>query len=709
MLGSAIWDTSPVTISDSVISGNTGTGGAGGDATGAGSGGDGGDVLAGAVGPATVTMTNTKVTGNSETGGNGGSSAAAGGGAGGSVRGAAITASGLTITDSMVSDNAGTGGNGGVASAPTRNGGDGGGAEAAIFDQSALSITTTTVSGNQTSGGNGGASTGTSGKGGASGGGAGGGINVSAGGSPPVSIASSVISGNSISSGTPGDDVATLGQGGNAAETDGGGVFIGAAGTTSITGTTFSGNQVTNAPPGNGAGSTSGLGAATSGGGLAIDVPSTVVNSTVFGNTVRSQSGATGGEYSEGGGVASLAPGATIGLYSDTIVGNSVPASPAIQMAGANIGTGGGIITLADTVIASPLPSGAPNCYLAGPLFSDSGHNLEDTTPSTCGLSVANHDVIGSSPQLASALGANGGTAGPTDSTGYTGTFTLAPAVGSPLIGAGGQCVNPLASGSPPLTVDQRGFSRPATCDIGAFQTQPLQVTGAPAITGTPTVGHPLTCGTGTLATTGDGAFTATGAIGAPALTYGWTSGGATLATTSSYTPVASDAGHSITCTLTATGAYGHGSATSPAVDVATAPPSPPPPTSVVLSAVGQAHKTWAEKKRKRRHKTPIGTSFKFTLNEAATVKLTFTTTLKGRKVKHKCVAQTKRNKRAPKCTTIVTARALTVAGKAGANTVPFTGKIGSRRLKPGRYKVTITATSGTSTSSQTLSFTIVK
>ena len=85
-------------------------------------------------------------------------------------------------------------------------------------------------------------------------------------------------------------------------------------------------------------------------------------------------------------------------------------------------------------------------------------------------------------------------------------------------------------------------------------------------ITGTPAVGQTLTCGTGTFSTAGDGAFTSSGAIGAPALTYAWTSNGTDVGTASTYEVATGDAQHSIACTVTATGAYGHGSATSSAV-----------------------------------------------------------------------------------------------------------------------------------------------
>jgi hypothetical protein len=74
------------------------------------------------------------------------------------------------------------------------------------------------------------------------------------------------------------------------------------------------------------------------------------------------------------------------------------------------------------------------------------------------------------------------------------------------MIGNGGACINPLPTNTTNrLTVDQRGLPRGATCDIGAFQAQPITVTGNPQITGTPVVGHTLTCVTGSFLATDDG------------------------------------------------------------------------------------------------------------------------------------------------------------------------------------------------------------
>lgn len=75
-----------------------------------------------------------------------------------------------------------------------------------------------------------------------------------------------------------------------------------------------------------------------------------------------------------------------------------------------------------------------------------------------------------------------------------------------------------------------------------------------------------------------------------------------------------------------------------------------------------------------------------------------------------KCVAQTAKNRKKPSCT--FTPGTVTLAGKAGENSVKFTGKLsGGGELKPGSYTVTITAKDADGTSSKPISlkFTVVK
>jgi hypothetical protein len=431
----------------------------------------------------------------------------------------------------------------------------------------------------------------------------------------------------------------------------------------------------------------------------------------------------------EGGGIYASV-GASVLLSSDTIAGNT--AAPAtLHPLGANLyGDDTAAYTLQDIAIAAPLPAGVANCSF-GEASTDDGHNLEDSSPSTCGLTAAGGDQIGSPAGLPPALGANGGTAvaATSLSPAIPATMTLAPASGSPLLGNGGSCTDPLAVDAatapfPPLTVDERGDPRPATCDIGAYQSQPLTASGAPSIPSTATVGESLTCASGTFATSGDGALTASGAVGAPLLTYTWASTGMQVATGQTYVVGAGDAGHTLTCTETATGAYGHGSATSAGAAVSIPPSSTGATTTtgasgttgttkttgtsatlkLAIGTVAQAHTRWTLTKSKG---LPVGTSFAYTLTEAAKVTLTFTTRRTGRRTGGRCVAETKRNAHDRTCQLIVDVGTLTGRGRAGLNTVSFTGDIGRRSLTPGAYLVTITAKASGTASSRSLRFTI--
>lgn len=151
-------------------------------------------------------------------------------------------------------------------------------------------------------------------------------------------------------------------------------------------------------------------------------------------------------------------------------------------------------------------------------------------------------------------------------------------------------------------------------------------------------------------------------------------------------------------------------------------PIAPPVPS---LSHFAQSHKNWrtgskaaaitAAKHHKHTKKAPVGTTFSFTLNTPAQVTLTFTGSAKGRKSKGKrgkCVAQTKRNQHNRACKRTIAAGTITFSNAAtGTDSISFDGKIpGHRKLKPGRYSVTIEGSnsSGHSTTS-TLHFTVVK
>jgi len=119
-----------------------------------------------------------------------------------------------------------------------------------------------------------------------------------------------------------------------------------------------------------------------------------------------------------------------------------------------------------------------------------------------------------------------------------------------------------------------------------------------------------------------------------------------------------------------------------------------PAPVAPVLSHVSQSHRLW---RVDRRHKTPAiarkrprGTRFKYTLSVDATVRFTI---------------QRVRPHKRPK-----TEMRLRRAGHGGLNTTKFTGRVGRKVLKPGRYRVVIAASnSAGAAKSKTLRFRVTR
>ncbi len=435
----------------------------------------------------------------------------------------------LTITNSTISDNTAQGGNGGntMSEGFGSDGGSGGGAlGGGIYagQQTTIAVTDTTLSGNRAVGGAGGADLVTPATTGPANAGLGG---TAAGGAISTAYGSTdlirdTLSSNSATGGTPGADIysaAHVGTGGDGA----GGAF----------------------GPGEGASGMS---------------PLYIENSTFTGNTA---SGGASGVGTVNGGVAGSGYGGALQLlpvgtsrevtiYSSTLYGNSATGD-----GGGGTGTGGGNIDifgtkldLQGTIIAGgSAPASTGNCRtrVSSPAATiiDDGNNLESSTPSQCGLSTANSDVIGIDPQLRP-LADNGGP-----------TQTMMLGAGSPALNAGGACF---------VTVDQRDLARPSgICDIGAFQHQAsVTKTADAAISGTPVVGQTLTCGGAT--------FTG----GSLTLSYAWLRNGTAIigAPNSTYTLVSADAGTQVSCRVTATGAAGTATSTSAAVTVS-APAGP--------------------------------------------------------------------------------------------------------------------------------------
>jgi len=107
----------------------------------------------------------------------------------------------------------------------------------------------------------------------------------------------------------------------------------------------------------------------------------------------------------------------------------------------------------------------------------------------------------------------------------------------------------------------------------------------------------------------------------------------------------------------------------------------------------------------------PVGTTFSFSLNEAATATFTFTHSVAGRRAHGRCVAPSHGNAHKPKCKRTVVVGSFGAYGKTGLDKVRFQGRLSSAKtLAPGTYAVSIAVRDahGLKAISRSLPFTIV-
>jgi len=287
----------------------------------------------------------------------------------------------------------------------------------------------------------------------------------------------------------------------------GGAIVSGAGSATTITGSTFTGNAVTNtgAVTNNGGTLTvtdstftgpsggaivSGAGSATtvarstfmgtSGSAIVIQVGSltTVTNSTFTDNHSNALGGAIANRGTltvanstfTGNGVGAIYNGGTLTVANSTLsanIGSTTGYGGAIDNARTcgDAGTAPCSATLQNTIVAGSVSG--HNC--AGPI-TDGGHNLDDGA--SCDFSTANGSLSNTDPQLDPAGLQNNG--------GSTETVALCTAVdmpagctaASPAIDAGDDSI---CAAAPANDSDQRGFVRPGTshthCSTGAYET----------------------------------------------------------------------------------------------------------------------------------------------------------------------------------------------------------------------------------------------
>lgn len=135
---------------------------------------------------------------------------------------------------------------------------------------------------------------------------------------------------------------------------------------------------------------------------------------------------------------------------------------------------------------------------------------------------------------------------------------------------------------------------------------------------------------------------------------------------------------------------------------VVTPPPVDPPPatdkTRPVVGSLKLSAKTFVvgsaftAKVAKAKAKLPIGTDIRFRLSEDATVSIAIERAQSGRRQGSSCRKPSSSNRKGKRCTRYTTSGTLRREGRTGANTVAFSGRIGTKPLAAGGYRVAVTA-----------------
>lgn len=94
-----------------------------------------------------------------------------------------------------------------------------------------------------------------------------------------------------------------------------------------------------------------------------------------------------------------------------------------------------------------------------------------------------------------------------------------------------------------------------------------------------------------------------------------------------------------------------------------------------------------------RRFQAARGATVHYALSEAAHVSFTAERLTTGRRKGHRCVRPTAALRKSPRCVLSRTAGTLSQTAAAGANSFALTGRFGSRKLAPGRYRLLATPT----------------
>lgn len=136
------------------------------------------------------------------------------------------------------------------------------------------------------------------------------------------------------------------------------------------------------------------------------------------------------------------------------------------------------------------------------------------------------------------------------------------------------------------------------------------------------------------------------------------------------------------------------------------------PPSITKLKISRSKFKVNKKAKTPKAAKVAVGATLSYKLSEAGTVSLQVQKPGKGKRVGKSCVKPSRSNKKRKSCTRYVNVgKALKLPAKAGNRKTPFSGKVGSRSLAPGSYRVSLTATDtfGNVSAARTVKFKIVR
>ncbi len=447
---------------------------------------------------------------------------------------------------------------------------------------------------------------------------------------------------------------ASGGAGAGGGISHGGGLEVDAVGPTSLSASTFTGN-VANASPGAG-----GSGGSADGGGafMLTNAPAlSATNVTFTGNLAQ----ATGGGLAEAGGLSFGSNSPVVTLTDATLSANT--ASGGVAEAG-DAELGGSKTVVENTIVSAGVADpGAENC-IGSPLSA--GHNLDSLDQ--CNFHSGG-DRVNTDPLL-----------GPlSDNGGSVATMALKP--GSPAIDAGTN------AGCP--ATDTRGVLRPGgpACDIGAFEVATPAATthAAGSITSAAAVLN------GNASNPDLSPATARFQFG-PTTAYGSNTTSQAISGAAIGAPVAASISGLAPNTLyhfrlVVTNAVGTAlGADQTFTTAATAAPSPalkaPRISGLTLSPsvfVGASHGAAIASVR-------TGSTVSYDDTVAATTVFTVERPTTGRLTGGSCVRTAKRNLSHKHCTRLVKIGHFKHADRAGRNRFHFTGRIGGRRLAPGRY-----------------------